>query len=80
MYHSQRPSGNPSHLFISGWDPSNGSTAGVRGWGKSSENHVPQDPGTCWDNNGDTVPIGLQGYSPEEREVRTPAFAVNCAV
>ncbi|KAM0245255.1 hypothetical protein ACHAQJ_010601 [Trichoderma viride] len=68
MYHSQRPSGNPSHLFISGWDPSNGSGAGVRGWGKSSENHVPQDPGTCWDVNGDTVPIGLQGFSPEERE------------
>ncbi|EHK49111.1 uncharacterized protein TrAtP1_000291 [Trichoderma atroviride] len=68
MYNSQLPSGNPSHLFISGWDPSNGASAGVRGWGKSNDNHVPQDPGTCWDASGETAPIGLQGFSPEERE------------
>ncbi|KAH6610125.1 hypothetical protein Trco_000145 [Trichoderma cornu-damae] len=68
MYHSQPSSGNPSHLFISGWDPSNAIGTGVRGWGKSSENHVPQDPGTCWDVNGDTTPIGLQGFSQEEKE------------
>lgn len=74
MYNSQRPGGNPSHLFISGWDPSNGASAGVRGWGKSNENHVPQDPGTCWDASGETAPIGLQGFSPEEREVRDITF------
>ncbi|KAL7795146.1 hypothetical protein V8C37DRAFT_374649 [Trichoderma ceciliae] len=71
MYHSERPSSNPSHLFISGWDPSNASGTGVRGWGKMSENHVPQDPGTCWEANGDTTPIGLQGFSQEEKEVFT---------
>lgn len=70
MYQSQRPGGNPSHLFISGWDPSNASGSGVRGWGKSNENHVPQDPGTCWDFNGDTAPIGLSGFSQDEKEVR----------
>lgn len=74
MYNSQRPDGNPSHLFISGWDPSNGASAGVRGWGKSNENHVPQDPGTCWDASGEIAPIGLQGFSPEEREVRDNNF------
>ncbi|UKZ80419.1 hypothetical protein TrVFT333_008178 [Trichoderma virens FT-333] len=68
MYQSQRPGGNPSHLFISGWDPSNVSGSGVRGWGKSNENHVPQDPGTCWDFNGDTAPIGLSGFSQDEKE------------
>ncbi|KAL7783006.1 hypothetical protein V8C43DRAFT_294926 [Trichoderma afarasin] len=68
MYQSQRPGGNPSHLFISGWDPSNASGSGVRGWGKSNENHVPQDPGTCWDFNGDTAPIGLSGFSQDEKE------------
>jgi PERQ amino acid-rich with GYF domain-containing protein len=69
MYQSQRPAGNPSHLFIPGWDPSNSGGAAARGWGKSNENHVPQDPGTCWDANGQTAPIGLSAFTEEEKEV-----------
>jgi hypothetical protein len=75
MYNSQHPGGDPSPLFISGWDPSNGVSAGVRGWGKSNDNHVPQDPGTCWDAGGETAPIGLQGFSPDEREVRDEIYS-----
>ncbi|KAL7821332.1 hypothetical protein V8C44DRAFT_314264 [Trichoderma aethiopicum] len=68
MYQSQRPTGNVSHLFIPGWDPSNSGGAAARGWGKSNENHVPQDPGTCWDANGQTTPIGLSAFTEEEKE------------
>jgi PERQ amino acid-rich with GYF domain-containing protein len=66
---SGRKADDPSRLFISGWDPSliNGSSG--RGWGKSNENHVPQEPGACWDQNGDGAPLGLQELSSEEVEV-----------
>lgn len=69
---SGRKADDPSRLFISGWDPSliNGSSG--RGWGKSNENHVPQEPGACWDQGGDGAPLGLQGLSSEEVEVCSP--------
>ena len=71
MYRAAHPSDDPSRLFISGWDPDhvNGNTA--RPWGKTNENHVPQEPGACWEPNGDTMPMGLQEPSAEEKEVRS---------
>ena len=69
MYSSRRAPDDPARLFISGWDPGhpNGNT---RGWSKGSENHVPQEPGLCWDDNGDSVPLGLQELSADDKEVR----------
>lgn len=62
-------SADASNLFVSGWNPThvNGT---ARGWGKSSEGTVPQDPTVCWDVAGSVKPIGLQDLSVEEREVR----------
>jgi PERQ amino acid-rich with GYF domain-containing protein len=67
----QKSRGDPSRLFMQDWNPHvvNGHHSS-RGWGKSSETHVPQEPGACWDANGDTLPMGLQDYTTEEREVR----------
>ncbi|KFA78803.1 hypothetical protein S40288_05498 [Stachybotrys chartarum IBT 40288] len=65
----QKSRGDPSRLFMQDWNPHlvNGHHSS-RGWGKSSETHVPQEPGACWDANGDTLPMGLQDYTAEERE------------
>lgn len=70
MFGPGKPRVNLDSLFIPGWDPSliNGNAG--RGWGKSNENHVPQEPGACWDPNGETTPMGLQSLSAEEKEVR----------
>lgn len=58
-----------SRLFISGWDPTHVNGGNVRGWGKTNDNHVPPEPGACWDQNGDTAPMGLRDLSIEEKEV-----------
>lgn len=53
-----------------GWNPGQVNGGGAsRAWGKSNENHVPQEPGACWDDNGESTPLGLQAVSAEEREV-----------
>lgn len=67
---AQAPSVDLSSLLISGWNPGQVNGTPARGWGKTNENHVPQDPGVCWDANGQVKPIGLQEMSAEEREVR----------
>ena len=76
VFRSQKGGEDPSRLFIPGWDPShvNGSRA-RGGWGNSLESHVPQDPGACWAQNGDSTPIGLHGLSSDEKEVRIPVQA-----
>ncbi|GAO17358.1 hypothetical protein UVI_02038780 [Ustilaginoidea virens] len=68
MFRSQKISDDPSRLFISGWDPSHVNGGNVRGWGKSNDNYVPQEPGACWDPNGDNTPLGLHSLSTEEKE------------
>lgn len=62
---------SPSRLYMPGWNPGQVNGGGSRAWGKSNENHVPQEPGACWNPNGDSTPMGLQGYTTEEREVCT---------
>lgn len=69
VFRAQKQSEDPSRLFISGWDPSHINGSSGRGWGKSNENHIPQEPGACWDQTGETAPMGLQGYSMDEKEV-----------
>lgn len=73
MFSASKPRVDLNRLFISGWDPSHINGNSGRGWGKSNENHIPQEPGACWDQTGDTTPMGLQGLSVEEKEVRTDA-------
>lgn len=74
-----RQSADPSRLFISGWNPNHVNGSSARGWGKTSDNHVPQEPGACWDQNGDTAPMGLQELSIEEKEVSQPGMWRNVA-
>lgn len=68
---AQKISDDPSHLFIPGWDPSNINGSSGRGWGKSNETHIPQEPGACWDQSGETAPMALQDYSLDEKEVNS---------
>ncbi|PNY26415.1 GYF domain protein [Tolypocladium capitatum] len=68
MYRPQRAGHDPSRLFISGWDPSSINGSNARGWGKSGDNHVAQEPGACWELSGDTTPMGLHDLSVEEQE------------
>lgn len=69
MFRSQHTADDPSHLFMSGWNPSNLNGGPSRGWGKSGDNPVPQEPGACWDQHGVTAPLGLLDLSTEEKEV-----------
>ncbi|CAK7236476.1 kinesin-like protein [Sporothrix bragantina] len=57
-----------SNLFVGGWSTTQVNGA-PRGWGKSSEGTIPQDPTVCWDSNGNVAPIGLQQMTEEEKEV-----------
>lgn len=70
MFRPQKGDSSPSRLFIQGWNPGHVNGNAPRAWGKSNDNHVPQEPGACWDDAGDTIPMGLHDLSPEEREVR----------
>lgn len=70
IYSSQKPTGDVSHLFAPGWNPGQMNGHAPRGWGKSNDNHIPQEPGACWDDSGESAPMGLQDMSVEEREVR----------
>ena len=63
-------SSDVSRLVVDGWNHEHVNGGGSRAWGKSNENHVPQEPGACWDANGDSAPLGLQPPSMEDREVR----------
>jgi PERQ amino acid-rich with GYF domain-containing protein len=69
---SQFPRSNEpvSRLLAPGWNPDQVNGGGSRAWGKSNENHVPQEPGACWDETGDNVPRNLQPVTEAEREVR----------
>lgn len=71
VFRAQKMSDDPSRLFISGWDPSNVNGSSGRGWGKSNETHIPQEPGACWDRSGETAPMALQDYSQDEKEVNS---------
>lgn len=57
-------------LFVGGWNTTQVNGAS-RGWGKSSEGTVPQDPTVCWDANGGIPPVGLHEMTEEEKEVCT---------
>ncbi|RDA84333.1 hypothetical protein CP532_4947 [Ophiocordyceps camponoti-leonardi (nom. inval.)] len=72
IYRSQKLAGDPSRLFLPGWNPANVNGGSARPWGRSSDSPVPQEPGACWDSSGVVTPMGLQGYSAQEKE----AFAV----
>lgn len=76
VFRAQKMGDDTSRLFISGWDPSNINGNSGRGWGKSVENHIPQEPGACWDQNGDTMPMALQDYSLDEKEVKSSPFCL----
>ncbi|PHH72622.1 hypothetical protein CDD80_4402 [Ophiocordyceps camponoti-rufipedis] len=69
MFRSQKPTDDPSHLFMSGWNPASINGSSARSWGRTSDSPVPQEPGACWDSSGVTTPMGLQGFSLEEKEV-----------
>jgi PERQ amino acid-rich with GYF domain-containing protein len=72
MYRPQRLADDPTRLFAAGWNPGQINGHAPRGWGKSNDNHIPQEPGACWDDSGDSTPMGLQDMSLEEKEVRRP--------
>ncbi|CAM1511008.1 Fc.00g085210.m01.CDS01 [Cosmosporella sp. VM-42] len=68
VYRTQRGNDDASRLFIQGWNPGHINGNSARGWGKPNDNHIPQEPGACWDDAGDTAPMGLQDLSLQEKE------------
>lgn len=69
LYTHLRAAEDPSRLYMAGWNPAHVNGSGSRAWGKSNENHVPQEPGACWDPNGDSTPMGHHSLNAEEKEV-----------
>ncbi|KAL3960577.1 hypothetical protein ACCO45_005694 [Purpureocillium lilacinum] len=70
IFRTQKLGDGPSRLFIPGWDPSSINGSSGRAWGKSSDNHVPQEPNLCWEQTGETLPMGVQDLTVEEKDVR----------
>ncbi|KAH6989318.1 hypothetical protein BKA56DRAFT_476885 [Ilyonectria sp. MPI-CAGE-AT-0026] len=68
MFRPQKGHDTSSRLFIPGWNPGHVNGHPPRGWGKTNDNHIPQEPGACWDQIGDSTPMGLQDLSLEEKE------------
>lgn len=69
MAQPPRSGADVSRLFNPGWNSGQANGGGSRAWGKSNENHIPQEPGACWNETGDSTPLSLQPMSLEEREV-----------
>ncbi|KAH6889197.1 hypothetical protein B0T10DRAFT_48402 [Thelonectria olida] len=67
----QKGNDNVSRLFSHGWNPAQVNGHAARGWGKTNDNHIPQEPGACWDQTGDSTPMGLQQFTMEEKEAFT---------
>lgn len=80
LYRSQKPGDDPTRLFIPGWDPTHVNGGNVRGWGKTNDSNVPQEPGACWDHDGHTAPMGLHEFSTDEKEVGFPTEAIACVL
>lgn len=80
FFRSQKPGDDPTRLFIPGWDPTHVNGGNVRGWGKTNDSNVPQEPGACWDHDGHTAPMGLHEFSTEEKEVGFPTEAIACVL
>lgn len=59
-----------SSLFANGWTPGQTNGSSTRGWGKSSDTPLPQDPDVCWDQAGTIKPMWTQEMSQEEKEVK----------
>ncbi|OLN87490.1 GYF domain-containing protein mpd2 [Colletotrichum chlorophyti] len=57
-----------SNVFEAGWTPGQTNGGAARGWGKSNNNHNSQDPAACWNPRGDSLPVGVNGLSEEEKE------------
>lgn len=70
MYRPPNGSEDVARLFNPGWNPAQVNGHAPRGWGKTNDNHIPQEPGACWDQMGESTPLGLQQLSLEEKEVR----------
>jgi PERQ amino acid-rich with GYF domain-containing protein len=71
VYRSQEPrlrDRDVTELYASGWMSGQVNGGSRQIWGKN-DGHVPQDPGVCWDTNGEVKPIGLQDMTDEEKEV-----------
>ncbi|KAG9251883.1 uncharacterized protein F5Z01DRAFT_711345 [Emericellopsis atlantica] len=69
MAQGSRSPRDVSNLLHSEWHAghANGG-ANPRAWGKSNENHIPQEPGACWDDEGGSTALGLQNLTADEQE------------
>jgi len=65
-------------LYSQGWNPGHVNGASRSGWGKN-DSYVPQDPGVCWDSNGQVKPIGLQEMTQDEKDVCHPRVCYSAA-
>ena len=74
MAQPPRSGADVSRLFNQGWNPGHVNGSGSRAWGKSNENHIPQEPGACWNEVGDSTPLATQPMSLEERDVSLPSL------
>ena len=63
---------NVSNLFANGWNPGQTNGGSARGWGKTSDAPLPQDPDVCWEESGNVRPMWTQEISQEEKEVGVP--------
>ncbi|PSR78785.1 hypothetical protein BD289DRAFT_485863 [Coniella lustricola] len=59
-----------SSLLMEGFQPGghvNGHSS--RAWGKPTETSSHNDPTVCWNNDGSSIPLGLQDMSIDEKEL-----------
>ncbi|KAE9968700.1 hypothetical protein EG328_007307 [Venturia inaequalis] len=73
LYKNQSESENngevPSSLYIGGWEPNITNGNSSASWGRRDEPKDTHGGDLCWDRGAQTIPLGLSGFTEEEKEI-----------
>jgi PERQ amino acid-rich with GYF domain-containing protein len=66
---SENDSDALSNLFVGGWEPNIANGNSSASWGRRDEPKDTHGADLCWDRGAQTVPLGLNGFSEDEKDV-----------
>jgi PERQ amino acid-rich with GYF domain-containing protein len=83
LYKSQSETENDndalSNLFVGGWEPSITNGNSSASWGRRDEPKDTHGADLCWDRGAQTVPLGLNSLTEEEKDVSLLLYMLRTA-
>lgn len=70
QYESENNADVPSSLYIGGWEPSITNGNSSASWGRRDDLKDTHGGDLCWDRGAQAMPLGLNGFTEEEKDVR----------